>query len=80
MNEWASNTGDTVVHYACGSGTFTIRKRLNAVVEVKSDWSGLRLFQIEIKRIREKYFLTLDRQKGKNTFIKDPLVVLCTLS
>ena len=75
-----SNTGDTGVHYACGSGTLSVRKRLNAEIEAKSEWLGFRLFQIEIKRIRGKCFLTLDLQKGKNTFIKDPLVVLCTLS
>ena len=47
MNDVAANIGDTIVHYACGSGTFSLRNRLNAAKDTKSDASGARSFQSE---------------------------------
>ena len=38
------DTGDAVVIYACDSLTLSIRKRLNAVKETRSDGLGLKEF------------------------------------
>ena len=65
MNDVAANTGDTIMHYACGSGTFSLRNRLNAAKDTKSDVSGARSFQSEMHRKRRNCFLTFVRQKGK---------------
>ena len=62
----AANTGDTTVHYACGSGTLSLRNRLNAAKDAKSDVSGARSFQSEMHRKRENCFLTFVRKKGQN--------------
>ena len=48
MNDVAANTGDTTVHYACDSGTLSVRNRLNAAKDAKSDVSGARSFPSEI--------------------------------
>ena len=80
MNDVAANTGGTTVHYACGSGRLSLRNRLNAAKDAKSDVSGARSFQSEMHRNRGNCFLTFVRQKGKTIFEEEPVVMLCTLS
>ena len=78
VGHMAANKGDTTVHYACGSGTLSLRNRLNAAKDAKSDVSAARSFQSEMHRKRGNCFLTLVRQNGKKIFEKEPLVMLCT--
>lgn len=54
MNELAANTGDTVVHYApClrfrNIIIISFKKRLNADIEAKSEWAGLKYFRSSYK-------------------------------
>ena len=80
MNEIAADTGDTNVHYAYGSGTFPIRKRLNAARENKSVGVGERLFQSEMKRNNGKCFRVFVRENGRNILWDEPRVELFTRS
>ena len=61
MNHVAANIGDTIVHYAFGLGTFSLRNRLNAVKYAKSDVSGAKSFQSKMHRNRGNCFLTFVR-------------------
>ena len=49
---WQHDTGDTIVHYARASRTFTERKRLKAAKEFKSNGLGFSEFQSGIYLIR----------------------------
>ena len=71
-------TGDTTVHYACGSDTLSLRNRLNAAKDAKSDVSGARSFQSEMHRKRGNCFLTFVRHNGKKVFEEEPIVMLST--
>ena len=80
MNKDAANTGDTIVHYACGSGTLFFRKRPNTAGETRSDALGVRRFQIEMNLNKEKCFLIFTRQKGTKILYDEPRLELCIRS
>ena len=65
MNDVAANTGDTTVHYACGSGTLSLRNRLNAAKDAKSDGSKGDHSRLRCSVKGETVFLHLYDKKAK---------------